>query len=412
MSDDEFVSLEGAEHLELEQVHGRYETVTMTSEHFIVLNQVRGIRNAILDDLKESVERRVHSGKKSGGLINQFDVVRLAEDQLIEYIEFTNSLWGSKITMEDLAHGKQSDGSYYLVSSGHTRLQAIRELEQEGRIPKLPIDAKIHEIESVHEFLQLQIDENLHSTPPKERRAMAIVESFYWGREKGLWSNQKEYLEMNSDVTSSTLSEALQFSHLPENIRKFVFSQKLPYNAGISLGKAAKTYEEYIYFKSGIVRGEETPEELELIAENLKIDLTIEADNIAEAKMSGARAELRIKNSVAILRAEMEAASTPVERPKDEVALIEIEDLSLYDPVDLLRQDLALKKTKLNGMVKKFGSTPGTWAKEMIELHDDIVDPEVYARTLTDFQKSAEQVSKVLGVSALKETATSFSSLR
>lgn len=380
-----------------ELVHGHFETVTLFSDQYIKLKQVRGERNGALQQLKDSIKRRVDAGRS--GLINQFDTVRVNDEELEQYVEFTNTVWKGNVTMDDLAHGRQPDGYYYLVNAGHTRHEAISDLEAEGEIPRYRIEAKVHPITSIDEFIEQQLDENIHTQPPRERRAIAIIESYYWGLKTGAWANQKEYLDQHSDVSKTTLSEALAFSNLPNDIRNFVLSGKMSYNAGLELGKAAGELEEYLFNKAGVTPETATPEDLKLIGETLEVELIVEANHIANSRMNSTAAEKRVRAWRERMRRE-QIVDADERAAAEHTALF---DLDLKTPTMILAEALAAKRQEVAQFVRQYGHHPGHWAADMIELNRAHVPDDVVAEAFADFQRAVAKNATLLGGSAMVE---------
>lgn len=229
---DPFVEREGA----TERVRGRTEHVGLYSFEVVVLSQIRGERNPIADELKADI--------LANDLQDPIEVCRVDEALLSKYIEFTNNVWESEFALEQFAEVQQPDGTYHLLTGGHTRLMVIQELELEFAgtdiFPVLPIEAKVHKVESIWDIIQKQSSENIHSTPSRERRAMALVEAYEAGKADGLWGSVEEYAGRTgaSNNRMNSLQEAQFFSQLPEHVRNLVFQKALHYSAGVEIGKS------------------------------------------------------------------------------------------------------------------------------------------------------------------------------
>ncbi len=376
-----------------ERVHGRHEIATVRSSDLITLSQVRPSQNGEHGALKESI--------RTTGLINQIDTVRLSEAELREYIEFTNKLWSSENRFEDFEHQRQPDGTFFLVSSGHSRLAAIRSLEQDG-FPLLEMDIKVHADRSIEGFLQRQIDENIHSKPPLERRAMAIAEYYYWGKEKQRWTTQKEFAAAHGSMSKDVLSEALAFANLPDSIRSFVMDKKLSFAGAISLGKAAPVFEEHIYFTANITPGQANKKQLEKIEKRLTRRLVIEANRLVAARLNSTASEKRMKSIKDTLLREMQVARKLSEQ--DDSALIQLEELNVYTPEELLAQLEKKQKAELASVLGSIARTPGEWTRQVLALNSRFVEEELIQGAIEDFQSSSRKAIHALGSPALKET--------
>jgi hypothetical protein len=214
---------------------GEYEQRAIPVQALVVMPQVRSGMNSELGDMKESIN--------ANGLLNPIDVAVMDEFQLIDYIDFVNDLWGTEVSVESFVDKQDENGFYYLVVAGHTRTEAIRQLEAEDELGRqFAVMAKIHKISDPAEIISLQLDENLHSKPAQERQAMAIVEAYEYGRRHGRWETPSEFAKQNKGKFSrKVLKQAIGFARLPDRARDFVFSGSLSYNAAVELGDSAET---------------------------------------------------------------------------------------------------------------------------------------------------------------------------
>ena len=229
-----------------ERAHGKYERIELKSHQFVKLSQIRGDKNPISHDLKESIV--------STGLVNGIDVALVTREQLAEYIAFTNRTWGADASIADFDTQCMPDGRFPLIIAGHTRHDMIDEAEQEGLMAQIPIEAKVHPIDGVEDVIELQSAENKHSQPKQERGAMATVESYYWGLEQGKWASPEEFIERYTGKNKLDLKDfkdALDFSYMPAGVRQFVLSGRVNYKGGIELGRSVKVVRKYVAFVNG-----------------------------------------------------------------------------------------------------------------------------------------------------------------
>lgn len=239
------------------KIFGEYDQRPIPVQQLVVMPQVRSGMNPDLRDIKESI--------RSNGLLNPIDVAVMDEFQLTDYIEFVNDLWGTEVSMLDFEGKQDENGFYHLVVAGHTRTEAIMQLEREDEFGQTyAVMAKIHKVSDPSEIISLQLDENLHSKPAQERQAMAIVEAYEYGKRHDRWATPAEFARLNKDKFSrKVLKEALGFARLPDRARDFVFSGTLSYNAAVELGKSAETILDNIAANFGLTVEDAVPTEAE-----------------------------------------------------------------------------------------------------------------------------------------------------
>lgn len=226
-------------------VFGEHPLVELPVDQLVRLPQVRSGLNPELPELKASIQAH--------GLLNPIDVVRMDQSELETYIKFVNRTWRTDVSPEAYEQQRQPDGSFYLVIAGHSRAEAIYQLQQNDEAGRgYCLIAKVHSATTPEEIIELQLSENIHSKPPQERRAMAIVETYRYGLENGMWSNKAEFLRQSGGKFGRrVLDEAIGFSQLPPEARDFVFSGHLSYSAAVSLGIASDTLMDYVRTRLG-----------------------------------------------------------------------------------------------------------------------------------------------------------------
>ncbi len=238
------------------KIFGEHEQRAIPARDLIVMPQIRIGMNPDLKDLKASL--------RVNGLLNPIDVAVMDEFQLEEYIYFVNDLWGSDVALQDYVDKRDENGFFYLVIAGHTRTEAILQLEQEDEFGRsFSIMSKLHKVSDPSEIISLQLDENLHSKPAQERQAMAIVETYEYGKRHDRWKTPSEFARLNKGKFSrKVLAEAIGFARLPDRARDFVFSGTLSYNAAVELGKASETILDNIAANFGIGANDTISDEL------------------------------------------------------------------------------------------------------------------------------------------------------
>lgn len=386
-----------------ERVHGRHETVELYADEFIKLSQVRPGKNPILEELKDSIERV--------GLLNSIDVARMDGPLLEEYIEFTNRVWGASRSMDEFAHLGE-DGFYYPLVAGHTRHQAIEELEEEGRIEQYPIQTKVHTVHTVEDVLELQLGENLHSVPSMERRALAAVEHFTFGIMKGKWTSQDDYFAKHPErkMDKGVLRDGLEISYLPGNLQDYVFTKKVSFATGIELAKTARVLKKHVEFLKGAKFDDMDEETRKTAEDHIVRKLNLLAAKIAEKRLNAPAAKKVLAAERQRMNNEMfppqEEGARATDAPDQEAAVVEFhEDSTLFDimiaPEDTFEREMRETKQELRDLLHRYGNSPSTFAFELIELAGSVVDEETMQEVRADYEKSLRVGSKLLGKSSL-----------
>lgn len=365
-----------------ERVHGRYERAELYSHEFVKLFQVRKERNTVADELKSDIF--------SQGLLNPVDVARASREMLIEYLHFVETTWGQAASIEEFDSQRQDDGCYFLLIAGHSRHQAIEELEQEhietGMFPVMPIEAKIHRVENVWDIIRIQVGENIHSTPPKERRAIALVEAYEYGKHIGLWKDEEAFLASpeSGDATMNALQEAIGFSRLPVDLRNMALDKTIPYAAGVEMGKSVDSLRNYLRVK----HPEETP--TAEIDSMINIELTILAANVLEKKMNSTASERYITGQRIHWR---KLAKAIVKPPKDTLELV-----MLATPDETLRN----ARRRLGEKLSQLSRVPGSRVAALIAESGWLVGEGETERLLEDLRQSNERAQRAVGSNGLR----------
>lgn len=312
------------------KVFGDYETIELPVRSYARLPQVRSGMNPDLPDIKESIRTR--------GLINQIDAARLSESQLATYINFVNRTWKTDADIEDYAMQRQPSGDYYLVVAGHTRTEAVYQLEQENEAGyEYIVVAKVHNISTPEEIIALQLDENLHSKPSQEQRAIAIVETYRYGLENGQWANKTDFMRQSGGKFSRRiLNEAMGFAQLPPEARDFVFSGQLSYNAAVALGVASDTIMDYVAAKlryNGMALSARAAQELD---DAYRQEVALMIARLSNRQLNGTAA----KKFIAGQAASMQDISAKIHNSDEEGGLFELSMVSAREQAEAYRRQL------------------------------------------------------------------------
>lgn len=388
-----------------ERAHGHFETILLFSDEFIKLSQVRPGKNPVLEDLKNSIEKI--------GMLNAIDVAKMDTELLEEYIEFTNMVWGSERSVDGL-RSLGVDGYYYPLVAGHSRHQAIEELEAEGRIEQRPIQTKVHPVSSIEDILDLQLGENLHSVPSMERRALAAVEHFTFGVMKGKWTDQDDYYAQHPDLQhdKSLLEDGLVISQLPPNLQDYVFKKKVAFATGIELAKTSRVMRRYIEHKASAKFGamdEITAAKSEQLFHRR---LNMLASKIANKRLNAPAAKKflmaeRQRMNNEIYGKLIDDATQSDDVPEKEVEVVEFaEDATLFDilvePESELDRAIKEADKELDALLAQYANAPSSFALEMLELVLPVVADERREEILADYERSNRIGKSMIGGSALR----------
>ncbi len=245
-------------------IFGQYEYTTLDINKLIVLPQVRKIKNAKIDEIKESIEDQ--------GLINPLDVAKLEYEEFKKHIEFLNKLWKKEI---DIDCYEATDGHYYVVIAGHSRLEAIKQIAK-SRNCDVEVVAKVHNAKTSEEIIAIQLDENIYQGTRIEERAIAIIETYRIGIANNKWQDKNEFVAQNKNKFSKNiLKDALVFADLPIEVQEYVFTNNIPFAAGVELGRIYPLIEKYEH---------DVNQADEFLSENIKLHYAVLLIKLQKAK--------------------------------------------------------------------------------------------------------------------------------
>ena len=372
-----------APHLERsydESFYQPYEYGQLFSNEIVSLSQVRKEKNIVTAELRADI-------RSGHGLLNGLDVAIIDEQLLDDYLEFVRSTWGDAATRAEFSSQQRQDGTYPLLMAGHSRHQAIIDNETDKLCAQYPIPVKFHAVRSVWDIIKIQLGENLHSQPPRERQAIALVEAFRFGQEKGMWQNVDEFIESDEiETTPGFMRQAILFEQLPAEIRSYVLSGPIHFTVGVEMAKSVNVLEKMLRAKYG--------EELhtDLLETLIQQELVILCNNIQiGGKNGGALNSTAAKTKVAGLRRAWREQAEALMGTKKNNDVFELEFISPATQArEMTVKNLATIRTQLAALSRGRGDQ----VERMILLAGDLVGQDYVQQCLALQVEDAEKAAK------------------
>jgi hypothetical protein len=206
--------------------------------HLNIFSQQRSGRNEQHEALKNSLRE---------GQINPINIMIADRELVLEYLAFTNKTWRSNITEDQLRQlsprfeGDPDAGKYVILIAGHSRVHALRELAlDEMRDPDTAeLFARVHHVDDVRDILRIQLAENIHSSPHRDRSFRAIAEMYMFMQEKDKQHRvPKGAFARYFGISEGSLRDALNYVALPDEVRSMTDDGVLPMGVLIELARA------------------------------------------------------------------------------------------------------------------------------------------------------------------------------
>ncbi len=201
---------------------------------FNLLSQIRPDDNDCQEQLNDSI--------KNSGLINPLNVAIVPRSLLEEYLAFANETWGDD--ERKIADFKSIDGSlnwYALLIAGHSRLIGEQQKAKAKEISEsdYKVEIQVHPaIETIGDIVELQVAENIHSTPPPDRIARVYAQAFLWEKRANPRLSRETFAARHN-LKIKALRDALNYVKLPPEIRELTDKRNgLPFTVAIELARA------------------------------------------------------------------------------------------------------------------------------------------------------------------------------
>lgn len=197
------------------------------------LNQHRNGPNKVQHQLTASL-----SGKAK--MMNAINVTAMDENTLDTYISFTNRVWRADQDIADFV--PYGSGKYIIAIAGHSRLISHHEIAARKGIPleDYGVKSRIHMVDTLDDYIGLQVAENIHAAPSPDRAARAYAEVYSWQKETSVTPLTKKEFASEHGITTDFLTQALNYASLPAEIRQLTDCGQLPFSITVELGKGMK----------------------------------------------------------------------------------------------------------------------------------------------------------------------------
>ncbi|MDB5264920.1 MAG: hypothetical protein JWN64_491 [Parcubacteria group bacterium] len=225
----------------------RVVKVRLPAECFSVLEQVRKTYE-IDEDLVPSF---LSQGQLTPGMVAALD-----PHQARVYVDEINAIFDSHHTVHDLIPVELDGDEYYLaIFAGHRRHATSQHVELGIKTGKyVPTEnyesgylAELHFDMDAERAIELQFQENRHTTPPLHQEAEAAWRFYRHKRRKNPGLTPGQYAR-TIGRTTEWVKSALRFCSLPPSIQALVtgdnaWKLRLPYGALVDLARLAEGYE-------------------------------------------------------------------------------------------------------------------------------------------------------------------------
>mgnify|MGYP001608184680 FL=1 len=170
------------------------------------------------------------------GQIHPAVITRLSREEVDEYLNIINKLWGTAFKTEDMVREQYgflgSKTRYNILVSGERRYRAI--LKNGSKY----ISASVGSIDAFR-ALKIQFQENIHVPVPPAEEAESYKKLFQLIREKNPGLTIRAFAGKVGRSTSK-ISDSLRYCELPQSLRDMVENGTVPYGFGLELWKLHK----------------------------------------------------------------------------------------------------------------------------------------------------------------------------
>lgn len=332
--------------------------------------QARPIRNTRQNELTSSLK----TGQESP---ISFTIVD--KNLLLEYIQFTNRIWGDNVDISNFTPLPDHQDNFLLLIAGHSRVQGFRKIAMElDEDPQnFTIVGRLREgAVTVEEILNIQRKENIHTEVPPDREARIIAEDYIYQKEKNPKLTKKAFIESRG-IPINRLNDYLGYVDLPPRIRKMTDDGALAFSVAVELGRAvAILKEEGLRRKYGSRMGIDS-KDLDLeIEEYVTLELQrhiamfLNDNNITNARR-------RIRHQAKTLKEEHDIADAKKTRRTEvlELRLFTVNDIEskvAYLKEQINRELEIFKRTKNSSLYRLYYSS-----LELMGLEDQIDEPRI-----------------------------------
>ena len=359
------------------------------------------IRTVTLDVINTAAQYRRKENPSQGalnqsianrGLINPTSNVLLEPDNASEYVEFTNMSWGSEYDVDSYVpyydeniYYAEDFGKYLLLIAGHSRNVGLH--ADAKRIGCDPSNYKthvnvLHGANTVDQLLQIQLEENIHSTPDAQFHAKILAESYLYSVLKGEKVSKRRFAK-DHGISEKAVTDALNYASLPKMYRDKTDEGILPFRVAAEMGRGLNVLSRYV-----IEKGMEEEEAVKYIGERLE-DLKMKYVHYGKVMI----AVQAIRSQLSLLISEM-VPKAPDPQKKFDFIVEELTDEVLAER--MLKRSVALSKARhLEDTAKLHNDTARyVKAKADAEIKSDDLTLDIEA-IVKELQRSEQALATV-----------------
>ncbi len=221
----------------------RYEGAFIPIDNINVLNQPRH-KFENIELLAQDIARK--------NILNPLTVAELDAGQAQDYLDTINEIWQAQHTLEEL-RPTDGKGTYYILIAGERRFRACKHLDSRGcfdcqehygagpcyqrHFGNRNVEVRLMRNFDALEAISTQASENTHMRVPPEEEAL-FYDKFYRVKRKLDPNYSVAHFARDVGRSPDTITAAVRFCRLPQEIQDFVRNETLSYGIAVELERA------------------------------------------------------------------------------------------------------------------------------------------------------------------------------